>query len=80
LKNSTGWIWLSPAAAKGQSVAPPQAEIFEALAEAAIVCADAIEASDDKPISTELRAAFLLLQVAITDLAATLKTYPKLVV
>jgi len=59
---------------------PAQSEIFDALSKSAIACADAVEAAGEKPMPTEVRKAILLLQVAITDLAATLKTCAKLTV
>ena len=71
--------FLLVAGARRGSLAPPQKEIFDALSKACIVCADAIEAAGEEPMATDVRADVLLLQVAITDLAATLRTYAKLV-
>jgi len=65
------------AASKTRSSAPAQSDIFEALSHAGIACANAVETLDGP---SDVREAVLLLQVAITDFAATLKTYPKLVV
>ena len=67
-------------AAKTRGAPPSQAEIFDALSDAAITCADAIEELGDKPAPNNLRSAILLLQVSLTDFAASLKLYAKLVV
>ena len=72
--------FLLVASAKRSSLPPAQSEIFDALSKSAIACADAVEAAGEKPMPTEVRKAILLLQVAITDLAATLKTCAKLMV
>ena len=72
--------FLLVASAKRGSLPPPQKEIFDALSNSTIACADAVEAAGEKPMATDVREAILLLQVAITDLAATLRTYAKLVV
>ena len=72
--------FLLVASAKRGSPPPPQKEIFDALSKATIACGDAVEAAGEKPMATDVREAILLLQVAITDLTATLKTYAKLMV
>jgi hypothetical protein len=72
--------FLLVAGARHGAAPPPQKEIFDALSRATIACADAVETAGEQPMPADHRDAILLLQIAITDLAATLKSHVKLVV
>ena len=68
------------ASRKTGSGPPSDAEVFGALAEAATVCADAIEEAAENPITVAVREAVVILQVSVVNLATSLKTYAMLVV
>lgn len=63
------------AAAKGRVRLPPSSQIFGALIDASIACADVVHNYEGRPIPTNVGTRLLRLHCAITDLEASLKTY-----
>lgn len=63
------------AAAKAGTALPPSAEIFGALSDASIACADVIDTVGARSVPENVRTGLFRLNCAITDLAASLKLY-----
>jgi hypothetical protein len=66
------------AAAKAGTCLPAAANIFRALTDASIACAEVIDTYEARPIPTNVRTGLSRLHCAITDLAASLKLYAAL--
>ena len=66
------------AASKTGTQLPSPNNIFGALTDASIVCADVIDKYGAKPIPADVRTGVLRLHCAITDLATSLKVYAAL--
>jgi hypothetical protein len=67
-------------AVKSRVPLPPSPEIFGALSDASIACAEVINTYGARPIPANVRAGLFRLHCAIRDLAATLKIYVMLMV
>ena len=63
------------AAAKAGCSPPSNSEIFGALIDASVVCADAVDAHVDRPIPLHVRNELSRLHCAITDVCASLELY-----
>jgi hypothetical protein len=68
------------AAAKAGTALPPSDEIFGALSDASIACAEVIDTFGAKSVPENVLAGLFRLNCAITDLAASLKLYVMLMV
>jgi hypothetical protein len=68
------------AAAKGGAALPPSNEIFGALSDASIACAEVIDTYGARSVPANVRTGLFRLNCATTDLAASLKLYVTLMV